>query len=652
MSENLNSFDKHFRQRLTDLESSVPDDLFDRLQARRGAALPSDAPLRERLSAHETLVSDGIFDAVLAERERRKRRRVVMWRSVTAVAAALLLLFVALEFKNKNTVSMGKSAELNDVHSVENKVNNNELNTHKIVDNSDLKRVKTVDNNVNAIDLNNNKTIKNSENTEGGNSKLKIKNLKLNTPSSKLNTPNSELKMSNSELSGVNNSVSDNVEKQQIIINKKANFNTNKNANSNQKFTKTQSNNTIASTISDKLDNQNTELKRIENAKKGIDTEGSKNKLKIKNSEFKSVNVNSSNVSNNELNSVKTIGDNALNSELKNNNSELNTTKTIENSLNTEGSNSELNTVHSIANDVKNNALKTAFENRLSSTNFQTSTLDFLHILSVKTIELSTENRKNPCSDPGSGCPTFFGRQRMNHINYYVDAFVAPEYVMRSFKTNLPESEKLLTVRDSVEKTQYAVSTGVRGSVVFGSGISLRAGLVFNQMNERAQFDSLGTGSIKTTYDVRIVNGKPDTVSITTVITDGIFRKTRYNRYRSIDIPLQIGYHKSMKNGWTIGINGGINFNITAWQKADIVGTNLQKETVSSGINEANPVFRHQLGISLIGSVAAYRQLIGGLELMIEPSVRYGLQPITRSDYALKQQYSTAGLIVGLRLRL
>ncbi len=240
----------------------------------------------------------------------------------------------------------------------------------------------------------------------------------------------------------------------------------------------------------------------------------------------------------------------------------------------------------------------------------------------------------------------------MNHINYYVDAFVAPEYVMRSFKTNLPESEKLLTVRDSVEKTQYAVSTGVRGSVVFGSGISLRAGLVFNQMNERAQFDSLGTGSIKTTYDVRIVNGKPDTVSITTVITDGIFRKTRYNRYRSIDIPLQIGYHKSMKNGWTIGINGGINFNITAWQKADIVGTNLQKETVSSGINEANPVFRHQLGISLIGSVAAYRQLIGGLELMIEPSVRYGLQPITRSDYALKQQYSTAGLIVGLRLRL
>jgi hypothetical protein len=56
--------------------------------------------------------------------------------------------------------------------------------------------------------------------------------------------------------------------------------------------------------------------------------------------------------------------------------------------------------------------------------------------------------------------------------------------------------------------------------------------------------------------------------------------------------------------------------------------------------------------MSIMGSVAAYRQLTDGLQLVIEPSIRYGLQPITRVDYALKQQYSTAGLIVGLRLKL
>ena len=64
MSENLNPFDDHIRRRLSDLESPIPDDLFDRLQARRGGALPSDAPLRERLQGHESPVSDTIFNQV------------------------------------------------------------------------------------------------------------------------------------------------------------------------------------------------------------------------------------------------------------------------------------------------------------------------------------------------------------------------------------------------------------------------------------------------------------------------------------------------------------------------------------------------------------------------------------------------------------
>ena len=585
MSENLNPFDKLFRQRLTDLESSVPDDLFDRLQARRGAALPSDAPLRERVSAHETPVSNVIFDAVLAERERRKRRRVIFWRSMTAVAAALLLLFVAIEFKHKKTISVDKSAKLNSVNSAKNEANKGLSNTHKIVDYgvdyAQLKTQKTIDNNVNAVDLNNDKTIKNNENTEGSKNELKIQN-------SKLNAPNSELSVSNFELNNSTKPINNNTKKQQIIINKKARLNENKNAISNQKNAKIQSNNLIAVSVSNKLSNENVELKSVKKDKNSDNTEGADSKLEIENKDW----------------------------------------------------------------NTHKSELKTVLENRLSSPNFPTPTLDFLHILSTKTVALPTENRKNPCNDPGNGCPTFIGKRRMNHINYYVDAFAAPEYMMRRFKTNLPENEKLLAARDSSEKVQYAVSAGVRGSVVFGNGISLRAGLVFNQMNERVQFDSFGIGGIKTTYDVRIVNGKPDTVSITTVITDGIFRKTRYNHYRSIDIPLQIGCQMRMKNGWTLGFNGGANFNITAWQKADILGANLQKQTVSSGINEANPVFRNQLGISIIGSVAAYRQLTNGLELMIEPSVRYGLQPITRSDYALKQQYSTAGLIIGLRLRL
>jgi hypothetical protein len=643
MSANKNPFDEHFHRRLSDLESPIPDNLFDRLQARRGGALPSDAPIRERLETHESPVSATIFDAVLTERERRRRRRIVLWRTVTGIAALWLLVTLIFEFKNKNEGV--------------NKLNDAALNRH----NSTLEKAKINENTEGSLKVKSEKlevkseeeTAQKNENTEGSSLELntslrgtKQKNEALNTPNSELKNGeiNSELNTNNprlNKLNSDNNSVNNKDLKKQITINKKADLNKKSMALNYSKTTKTQSNNTISSTNSEnnaEFKNNNSTLNNTKTIVNSENTEGS-------NSELKNNNLALNTPNNSVLNNTKTIANNGNNTELNNAKISVNSENTDLSRSNREGSNSELND--------RNKALENALENRLSSPNFQTPTLDFLHILDVKTVPFLVEKRDNPCADPENGCPTFGGRQRgMRGTSFYVDAFVAPEYMMRRFKPNLVESEKLLAARDSIEKTQYAVSTGVRASVVFENGMSLRAGVAFNQMNEKAQFDSLGIGSIRTTYDVRIVNGKPDTVSITTTIIDGIFRKTRHNRYRSIDIPLQLGYEIATKNGWTFGLNGGVNFNITAWRKADIVGTDLRQQTVSSDINAPNPVFKNNLGISIIGSVAAYRQLSRGLQLVIEPSVRYGLQPITRSDYALKQQYSTVGLIVGLRLRL
>ncbi len=524
MAENKNPFDAHFHRRLSDHESPIPDDLFDRLQARRGSAIPSDAPVRERLAAHETPVSDTLFDAVLAERERRKRRRVIFWRSATAIAALWLLGTFILTSKSKNSAE--KNAELNASNSVKNDAINAELK----IKNSELKDELITSN-----------SIKKGENTEGSNSELKIKNLELKN----------ELNASNSEL----------------------------------------------------INNKNLELK-------------------------------------NELN--------ASNSELINNkNAELNTSNLIKKGENTEGSNSELN--------ASNSELKNELNNRLMGINSTTLSLNFLDIKTPKTIVFSAnKNRKNPCSDPGNGCPTFGMRRRsMAGTAFYIDAFFSPEYANRTFATQLPESEKLRTARDTVEQTQYAISTGLRATLVLGNGLAFRTGLVYNQTNERAQFDSLGVGSTKTTYETRdLPTGQKDTFRITIETTDGIYRKTRYNYYRSLDIPLQIGYEIRQKGGWTFGFNAGVNINIASWQKADIVGSDLRQQSVSSGINAPNPVFKTQLGVNFIGSIAAYRQITNNLQFVIEPSMRYGLQPITRTDYALKQQYAMGGLIIGLRLRL
>jgi hypothetical protein len=556
MKEAQHPFDEHFQRRLNDLESAVPNDLFDRLQARRGGPAPTDAPLRERLEGHESPVSATVFDDILAERERRKRRRALWWRSALALAALLCVGFIGLKLNPKNKA------------------------------------------------LETSQTPENGVYTEGSSSELKIKNSKLETTESAAKT----VKMS-------------------------------------EKGVYTEGSSFELKIKNSKLETTEPASKTVKMSEKGIYTEGSSSELKIKNSKL-GMTESALNTAKSAAKTVKMtekgIYTEESSFELKIKNSKLGTdnaaAKMSQNGVYTEGSSSEV---------------KTDFENRLTPYNSTTKSLDFLNINAPKSLTILAENRKNPCSEPGNGCPTFGMRRNKNIKAFYIDAFVAPEYIARSFTTHLPESEKLLTARDTVERTQYAVSTGVRASVVFASGLSLRTGLTYNQINEQARFDSLGVGSITTTYKVNTLpNGVLDTVSITTTIVDGIFRKTRNNHYRSIDIPVQIGYEIRKKNGWSYGFNAGANINIAAWRKADIVGTNLRQLNVSGGINTPNPVFSTSLGVNFIGSFTAYRQLTSGLQLVIEPSIRYGLQPITRTDYALKQQYTTAGLLVGLRLRL
>jgi hypothetical protein len=557
--------DAPLRERLEGHESAVSMDLFDRLQAQRGGALPSDAPLRERLEGHESPVSDKIFDNVLEERKRRNRR-VLLWRSATAIAALWLFGIVVVQLMNKNTgldtpKSVEKSTNTEGVSDVENQMSDVGKPTISGISNSET-----------------NEKASNTEGVaDGGNQTSGL----VKSPKSDISNPKYTEGVANNEF-------------------RKSNF---------RKSSKSDISNSIAVSES--------------------------------------------------------------NGGLKNNNSTLNTSKSASNIPNTEGasdfgfrvSDFGKSPTSDIINPTsssgfefinKNAELNGVSENQLTSLNRTVASFDLLNIKTPQILIRANETRKNPCSNPDNGCPTFGMRRRgFGERAFYVDAFVAPEYIVRNFIKNLPESEKLLMARDSVEKTQYAVSTGVRASFVFGNGLAIRAGAIYNQINEKARFDSLGIGTITTTYKVNVLpNGQLDTVSLIRTVTDGIFRKTRYNKYRTIDIPVQIGFEKNLKNGWGIGVNGGAIFNVTAWRKADIVGADLRQVTVSSGINEPNSVFSTRLGVSLTGSVAVYRQLTDNLQVVVEPTLRYGLQPITRADYALKQQYSTVGMLMGLRLKL
>ena len=272
-----------------------------------------------------------------------------------------------------------------------------------------------------------------------------------------------------------------------------------------------------------------------------------------------------------------------------------------------------------------------------------------LYISFPKGIALSSPSHEDvvkvlPCLGP-DGCPTFGSRGGVRPT-WYVDVYGAPEYAFRSLKANSLEYTDYRNSRDTIESSQYAFSAGVRATAVFGNGFLLRGGIVYAQTNEKFQKDSFGIGNIRYIIDKNPNTGQLDTARIE--ITNGIFRKTRYNHYRSLDFTIQGGYEFGLTENVTIGLNAGVNFNIKTARKATILGQDLQPLVISKD----NTIYQTSVGTSLVGSVAAYYRLTYRWQLMIEPQFRYYLKRITKSDYGLRQSYSNAGLNIGLRYRL
>ena len=249
-----------------------------------------------------------------------------------------------------------------------------------------------------------------------------------------------------------------------------------------------------------------------------------------------------------------------------------------------------------------------------------------------------------PCQGPDAGCPTF-GPSGIPKT-FYIDAYVAPEHVFRSLKPISNEYSDYRNARDTTEKSQVGYSAGIRASVVFDNGIAVRAGAVYAQNNERFRKDSFATGNIIWKI-VQKPDGTRDTLSAD--IETGILRQTRYNRYRTIDFTLQLGYELPIADNLTIGFNAGANINFYNTIKATVLGKDLQPYVLSP----SNTIYNSSVGVSLVGSIAGYWNFTDRMQLMVEPQFRHYLRPLTKNpDYQLQQSYNNLGLAVGVRFRL
>ena len=223
----------------------------------------------------------------------------------------------------------------------------------------------------------------------------------------------------------------------------------------------------------------------------------------------------------------------------------------------------------------------------------------------------------------------------------YVEIYGGPDYIFRDISD--ASGSAYLEQRKATTKMLFSYSAGARYTRVFGSGMSLRAGINYSRINEAFK---LLKGHV--TQNVYITDASGDTTGTYTVT--GTQYKQATNKYTNIDIPVTAGYEFGNGRLHT-NINAGVMVNIMSKKSGFVVDNNGNAVDLN---DKQSSVYRYKTnaGVSLTGGVSFYYKLNDNLHVLAEPYFRYSLSPATRSELSFKEKYHTAGLRVGIRADL
>ncbi len=238
------------------------------------------------------------------------------------------------------------------------------------------------------------------------------------------------------------------------------------------------------------------------------------------------------------------------------------------------------------------------------------------------------------------GCPAF--EKDASGNKKYIEFYAGPDFAMRSLSDT--GNSTYLQKRKESSKVSSAYSAGVSYTKVFNNSMSLRTGVNYSQINEKFTF--VQGNLVQITY---IIDANGDTTG--SYITRGTRYKTTHNKYRSIDVPLLVGYE--IGNGKLhANINAGVVVNVYSWQKGEVLDTAYQPVTITTGKGSAAYQFKTNAGLGFTGGVSVYYKLNDNIHVMAEPYFRYNFTPINKDILTLKEKYSTVGLRLGVRIDL
>jgi hypothetical protein len=226
--------------------------------------------------------------------------------------------------------------------------------------------------------------------------------------------------------------------------------------------------------------------------------------------------------------------------------------------------------------------------------------------------------------------------------NYYVKAYISPDYAIKKYSDT--GNSFLVSKRKESLRIQSAFSAGLRYTRVFANGMSVRTGFNFSQINEK--FSYAQDNVVQIVYIINIAGDTTDSYYVR-----GTRYKNSYNRYRTIDVPLVVGYE--MGNGrFHANINAGAVINLYSWQKGETLDNNGAPVTITTGKPDNPYQYKTNVGIGFTGAASLYYKFSDRFHFLAEPYFRYNFSPMNKEALSIQEKFTTIGLRLGVRVDL
>ncbi|HEY6976582.1 MAG TPA: hypothetical protein VH396_09830, partial [Chitinophagaceae bacterium] len=204
--------------------------------------------------------------------------------------------------------------------------------------------------------------------------------------------------------------------------------------------------------------------------------------------------------------------------------------------------------------------------------------------------------------------------------------------------------------KDSTSKMQLSYTAGVKLSALFGEHVLAKVGFQYSEINEK--FNYTNKNAVRTVPVViqRLLADETGAMHVvfdtSNLIQAGTQYKLTYNHYKSIDIPILIGYETS-GDRFKAAINTGIILNIKTSYSGDVLDASLNPIDIGS-----NSVYKSNTGASLYLGLSLAARLNNSFHLFTEPYIRYRLSNMTGTYEPFAQKINVGGLSFGLRYNL